>query len=270
MACQGTKERDFGGFSQYSVRDLARLVEGRGEILTMSPATVQRILAALVLKPHRLRYFLTRTDPHFEEKMAEIIGLYLHPPRHSRVLCLDEKTGLQALERLHPTRPLRPGLVERQEFEYIRHGTVNLFAAFDVSTGEVFAQCYQRHTNREFRHFLRALRARDPDSRWHLIVDNASYHKKQAVLEWCAAQRPKVTLHWLPAHGSWLNQVEIWFSILSRKCLRRASVRSTHDPRTFIQRFLKTCNTHFAPPFEWTYTGRPLAVSPHHYKLLAA
>jgi DDE superfamily endonuclease len=129
------------------------LVAGRGEILTMSPATVQRILAALVLKPHRLRYFLTRPAPVLEEKMTEILDPYLPPPRRWRILCLDEKTHIQALERLHPTLPLRPGLVERQEVEYVRHGTVDLFAAFDVSTGKVFAQCYQRHTNLEFRHF---------------------------------------------------------------------------------------------------------------------
>jgi transposase len=236
----------------------------------MSPATVQRILTALILKPHRVRYFLTRTAPLFEEKMAEIIELYLHPPRHCRVLCLEEKTHIQALERLPPTLPLRPSLVERQEFEYLRHGTVNLFAAFDGGTGEVFAQCYQRPTNLEFRHFLRALRARDPDSRWPLIGDNAGYHKKQAVLDWGAAPRPKVTLHGLPTHGSWLNQVEIWFSLLSRKCLRRASVCSTQDLRALIHRFLKTWNTHFAHPFAWTYTGKPLAVAPQHYELLAA
>ena len=108
----------------------------------MSPATVQRILAALVLNPHSLRYFLTRTDPVFEEKMAEILELYLHPPRRCRILCLDEKTHIQALERLHPPLPLRPGLVERQEFEYVRHGTVDLFAAFEVGTGQIFAHCY--------------------------------------------------------------------------------------------------------------------------------
>jgi len=270
VACQGAEEQEFGGFSHSSVRDLARLVAGRGDILTMSPATVQRILADLVLNPHRLRYFLTRTDPQFEERMAEIIALYLPPPRPSRVLCLDEKTGIQALERLPPTLPPRPGLVEYQEFEYIRHGTVNLFAAFEVGTGKVFAQCYQRHTHLEFRHFLHALRARDPDTRWHLMVDNASYHKKQAVLDWCAVQRPPVTLPWLPAHGSWLNQVELWFSSLSRKCLRRASVRSTQDLRHLIHRFIQTWNTHFAHPFEWTYTGKPLAVTPQHYELLAA
>ena len=200
---------------------------GRGEILSLSPATVQRILAELGLKPHRLRYFLTRTDPLFEAKMAEILDLYLHPPRHCRILCLDEKPHIQALERLPPTLPLRPGLVERQEVEYLRPGSGELFAAFDVGTGQVFAQCSQRHTDLEFRHFLRTVRARDPDSRWPLSADNAGYHKTQAVVDWCAAQRPKVTLHWLPTPGSWLNQVELWSSLLSRKCLRRASVRST-------------------------------------------
>jgi transposase len=270
VACQGAEERDFGGLSPYRVRDLARWVEGRGESLTMSPATVQRIVAELVLNPHRLRYFLTRTDPQCEEQMAEIVTLYLAPPRNSRVRCRDEKTSLQALARWHPRLPVRPGLVERQECEYVRHGVVALFAAFAVGTGAVFAQCYQRHTTREFRHFLRALRARDPDSRWPLIMDNASYPKKPAVLDWCAAQRPKITLHWLPAPGSWLNQVAIWFSILSRKCLRRASVRSTHDLRALIPRFIKTWNTPFAHPFEWTYTGKPLAVSPQHHELLAA
>jgi transposase len=249
---------------------LARLVAGRGEILPMSPATVQRLLAELVLKPHRVRYFLTRTDPLFAEKMAEIVDLYLHPPRGCRVLCLDEKTHIQALERSHPTLPLRPGWVERQEFEYVCHGTVDLFAAFAVGTGKVFAQCYQRHPKLEFRPFLRTLRARDPESRWHLMVDNASYPKKQAVLDWCAAQRPKITRHGLPAQGSWLNQIELWFSILSRKCLRRSSVRATQDLRDLIHRFIKPWHTHFAHPFEWTYTGKPLAVAPQHSELLAA
>jgi hypothetical protein len=217
-----------------------------------------------------VRYFLTRTDPLLEEEMAAIIDLYLPPPRQCRVLCLDEKTHLQALARWHPTLPLRPGLVERQEFEDLRPGTVELFAAFAVGTGKVFAQCYQRHTNLEFRPFWRALRARDPDSRWHLIGDNAGYHKKQAVLDWCAAPRPKITLPWVPTPGSWLNQVEIWFSLLSRKCLRRASVGSTPAWRTPLHRFIKTWNTPFAHPFEGTYTGKPLAVAPQHYELLAA
>jgi transposase len=270
VACHADEERDFGGFSHYSVRDLARLVAGRGEIITMSPATVQRILDQMVLKPHRVRYWLTQTDPDFEEKMEEIVNLYLDPPRNSRLVCLDEKTGIQALERLYPGLPLRPGLVERREFEYIRHGTIDLLAAFDVGTGKVFAQCYTHHTNVEFRHFLRALRARDPFSRWHLIMDNAAYHTKQEVIDWCRAQRPKITLHWLPFHGSWLNQIEIWFSILARKCLRRATVKSTRELRHLIHRFINTWNDLFAHPFEWTYTGKPLTVSPQQFQLLAA
>jgi DDE superfamily endonuclease len=249
---------------------LARLVAGRGEILTMSPATVHRILAELVLKPHRVRYCLTRTDPLFAEKRVESVNLYLHPPRGCRVLCLEEKTHLQALERLHPTLPLRPGLVERQECEYVRHGTVDLLAAFDVGTGEVVAQCSQRHTNLEFRHCLPTLRARAPESRWPLMVDNASYHKKQAVLDWCAAPRPTVTLPWVPAPGSGLKQVELWCSLVRRKCWRRARVRSTQDVRNLLPRFVKTWNTYFAHPFAWTYTGKPLAVAPPPYEVLAA
>ncbi len=152
----------------------------------------------MVLKPHRFRYWLTRADPEFERKIEEIANLYLDPPRNSRLLCVDEKTGIQALERRYPTLPMRPGQIERREFEYICHGVVDLFAAFDVRTGHIFGQCYRRHTNLEFRHYLRALRACDPDSRWHVILDNASYHTKEEVLEWCAAQRPQIMLHWLP------------------------------------------------------------------------
>ena len=243
---------------------------GRGEVITMSPATVQRILTEMVLKPHRVRYWLTRTDPDFERKMDEIVNLYLAPPRNSRLLCIDEKTAIQALERRYPTLPRRLGQIERREFEYIRHGVVDLFAAFDVRTGQVFGQCYKHHSNVELRHFLRGLRARDPARRWHLILDNASAHTTPEVLEWCAAQRPKITLHWLPYHGSWLNQVEIWFSILSRKCLRRASVGSTRDLRSVIHGFIETWNAHFAHPFQWTYTGKPLAVSPQQFDLTAA
>jgi transposase len=270
VACQEERERDFSGFSHYSVRDLARLMAGRGEVITMSPATVQRILTEMVLKPHRVRYWLTRTDPEFERKMDEIVNLYLAPPRNSRLLCIDEKTGIQALERRYPTLPMCPGQIERREFEYIRHGVVDLFAAFDVRTGQVFGQCYKHHSNVELRHFLRGLRARDPAKRWHLILDNASYHTKPEVLEWRAAQRPNITLHWLPYHGSWLNQVEIWFSILSRKCLRRASVSSTRELRSVIHCFIDTWNAHFAHPFQWTYTGKPLAVSHQQFDLTAA
>jgi transposase len=269
-ACQEGWERDFSGFSHDSVRDLARLMAGRGEVITMSPATVQRMLTEMGLKPHRVRYWLTRTDPECERKMEAIVNLYLAPPRNSGLLCLDEKTGIQALERRYATWPLRPGQIDRREFEDIRHGVVDLLAAFDMHTGRVFGQCYTHHSHVKFRHFLRGLQARDPDRRWHLILDNASDHRTPEVLEWCAAQRPKITLHWLPYHGSWLNHVEIWFSILSRKCLRRANVGSTRELRYLIHRFIETWNAHFAHPFQWTYTGKPQAVSPQPFDLTAA
>jgi DDE superfamily endonuclease len=257
VACQAERERDLSGFSHDSARDLARLVAGRGDIITMSPATVQRILAEMVRQPHRCRYWLTRTDPEFERKMAAMVNLSLDPPRNSRLLCVDEKTGIPALERRYPTLPRRPGQLERREFEDLRHGVVDLMAAFDVRTGQVFGQCYRQHTHREFRHFLRTRRARDPDRRWPLMLDHASSHTKHEVLEWCAAQRPKITLHGLPSHGSWRNQVASWFSILSRKCLRRASVGSPTGLRSVIHRVIETWNGYFAPPLAWTYTGKP-------------
>jgi hypothetical protein len=145
-----------GGLAHSSGRDLARVAAGRGGILPMSPPTGQRILAALVLKPPRLRSSLTRTAPSCEAKRAEILELSRSPPRRWRLLCLAEKTHLQAVERLHPTLPLRPGLVERPECEDLRHGPLELFAAFEGGAGEIFAPCYQRHTHRGFRPFLRA------------------------------------------------------------------------------------------------------------------
>jgi hypothetical protein len=264
VACPGAAEREFGGLAHYRLREWARLVAGRGERRTLSAATGQRMLAAVGLNPPRLRDCLTRPDPRFEAQRAAILERSWPPPRRWRSLCLDEKPPRHALERLSPTRPLRPGLMERQECAYGRHGTVDLFAAFAVGTGEVFAQCSQRHTNLELRHCWRALRARDPDSRWPLSGDTAGYHTQHAVLDWGAAHRPTVTLHWWPPPGAWLTHVEMWFSLLSRHCLRRASVRSTQALRTLLPRFLTPWNTPFAPPLAWTYTGTPLAVAPQH------
>ena len=183
---------------------------------------------------------------------------------------LEEQTPLPALDRWPPPLPWRPGLRERQEVEYGRPGTGDLFAAFAVGSGKVWAPCSHRHPTREVRHFLRTLRAHDPESRWQLIGDTASSHTQQAVLDGCAEPCPQVTLPWLPAQGSGRKQGEIWFSLLRRKCVRRARVRSTPDLRNLMPRFVKTWNTHFAQPCEWTSTGKPLAVAPPHDQLLAA
>ena len=159
------------------------------------------------------------------------------------------------MERRYPTLPLRPGQSKRREFEYIRHAVVDLLAAFDVRTGHVFGQCYTHHRKIECRHCLRGLRARDPDRRWHLLLDNASSHTKAEaeVVEGCAAQRPKIMLHWVPYHGAWLNHVAIWLSILSRKGLRRAKGGSTRELCYLIYRFIDTWHVHFAHPFQGTY-----------------
>lgn len=141
VAGQEERERDFRGFSHDRGRDLARLMAGRGDVITMSPATVQRLLTAMGLKPHRVRYWLTRTDPEFARKMDAIVHLYLAPPRNSRLRGIDEKTGIQALARRYPTVPMCPGQIERRECESMRHGVVDRFAAFDVRTGQVFGQC---------------------------------------------------------------------------------------------------------------------------------
>jgi DDE superfamily endonuclease len=198
------RARDGRGLSPASVRDLARWRAGRGAGLTRRPATVQRLLTARGRTPPRVRSWLTRPDPACQRQLDEIVTRELAPPRHRRWWGRDEKTGLPALDRRSPSWPRRPGQIERREFEYIRHGVVDLFAAFDVRTGQVFGQCYTHHSNVELRHFLRGLRARDPDRRWHLILDNASYHTKPEVLAWCAAEdhAALVALSWFVAQPS--------------------------------------------------------------------
>jgi hypothetical protein len=270
VACQEERARDFSGFSHNSVRDVARLGAGRGAIMTMRPATVQRMLAAMVRKPPRVRSWLTRPDPECEPKREEMGTRSVDPPRHRRLRCLDEQTGMHALARLYPTVPGRPGQLARRECESVRHGVGAWLAAFDGRPGQVFGPCDQRHTHRELRHFRRAWRGRDPDRRWHLRVDNASDHQPQEGLEGCAAQRPKIVLPWWPDHGSWLNQVDIWFSSLSRTGLRRAHGGSTRERRDLIHRFIKTGKTHVAHPFQWTSTGTPLAASHQQCDLTAA
>jgi transposase len=270
VACQDGRARDCSGVSPDSVRDRARWRAGRGEVITRSPATVQRGLTERVRKPPRVRYWLTRTDPEFARKRDAIVPLSLAPPRPSRLLGIDEKTGIPALERRSPSVPRRPGQLERPEFEDMRPGVVDLCAAFDVRTGQGFGPCYPHHSNVEWRHLLRGLRARDPDRRGPLSLDNASYPTTPEVLAWGAAQRPKITLHWLPYHGSWLTHVESWFSILSRKGRHRARVGSTRELRAVIHGFIDPWNAHFAPPFQGTSTGKPLAVSPQQFDLAAA
>ena len=221
--------------------------------LGLSHATVQRILVQAKLQPHRLDRYMASNDPNFEEKAADIIGLYLNPPQHAAVFCVDEKTAIQALDRLDPVLPLSPGRAERHGFEYHRHGTLSLFAALDVKTGKVEAKTTARHTSADFLAFLTDLVAK---TRWakeiHVILDNLSVHKTNAVQEFLA-QNPKVKFHFTPTYSSWLNQVEIWFAKIQRDVIDRGVFTSVADLARKIRKYVKAY-AKSAKPFRWTYT----------------
>jgi transposase len=221
--------------------------------LGMSHATVQRILAQAKLQPHRLDRYMASNDPDFERKAADIIGLYMNPPQHAAVFCVDEKTAIQALDRLVPVLPLSPGRAERHGFEYYRHGTLSLYAALEVKTGKVEGKTTRRHTSADFIAFLADIVGK---TRWakeiHIVLDNLSAHKTQAVQEFLQ-QNPRVRFHFTPTYSSWLNQVELWFAKIQRDVIDRGIFTSVADLsrkiRKYIQAYAKS-----AKPFRWTYT----------------
>jgi transposase len=196
--------------------------------------------------------YMASTDPNFETKAADILGLYLHPPQHAAVFCVDEKTAIQALDRLDPVLPFSPGRVERHGFEYRRHGTLSLYAAFNTKTGEVLGKTADRHTSAEFVAFLADLVARQPiDREIHVILDNLSAHKTPRV-EAVLADHPNVKLHFTPTYSSWLNQVELWFSKIERDVISRGIFSSVKDLAKKLMRYIRHYNK--APkPVKWTY-----------------
>jgi putative transposase len=242
------------GQSHWTIRDLAlHMGVDRG--------LVERVFKEQAIKPHLVRYYQHSTDPEFEEKMLNIIGLYLNPPDNAVVLSVDEKTGIQALDRNQPVLPLKPhGKLKNIPFEYKRLGTTSLLAALDVHQGTVVGTCDKRHTHQEFLSFLKHLektyRQRGRDI--HIICDNYSTHRHKKVKQWVEAQE-NLFIHFTPTHASWLNQVEIWLSIMSRKVLKQGIFKSIPDLISKIKIFIKNYNE-TAKPFAWTYTGKPLKV----------
>jgi transposase len=217
----------------------------------LSQSTVSRIWRAFGLQPHRSESFKLSTDPFFIEKVRDIVGLYLDPPDRALVLCVDEKSQIQALDRTQPLLPMRPGQVERRTHDYRRHGTTTLFAALDVKTGEVIGQCHRRHRSQEFLRFLRRIDGAVPaELDVHLIVDNYGTHKTAAVQRWFA-QHPRFHVHFTPTYSSWLNLVERWFALLTERQLRRGVFRSTRDLEQAIERYLARHNEN-PKPFIWT------------------
>jgi transposase len=219
--------------------------------LGLSQSTVSRIWRAFGLKPHRHETFQISTDPFFIEKVRDIVGLYLSPPTNALVLCVDEKSQIQALNRTQPILPMRPGQVERYTPEYERHGTTSLFAALDVATGNVIGQCFRRHRASEFKRFLeRVAQSVSEELEVHLILDNYSTHKTAVVRKWLQ-RHPRYHLHFTPTHSSWINQVERWFALLSQRQIKRASHHSVRELELAIEQFI-TAHNENPKPFIWT------------------
>ena len=218
----------------------------------ITPWQVRRIWKASDLKPHRLKTFKISDDPHFAEKVIDVVGLYMNPPDNAVVLSVDEKTQIQALDRTQPMLQLKPGQIERRTHDYKRHGTASLYAAFDIATGKVIGRITQRHRAKEFLDFLRQIdRATPPEQALHLILDNSSTHKTSAVRKWLK-RHPRFELHFTPTSASWLNAVEGWFAQLERRSLYRGVFTSVEDLREAIRDYIKTHNEESAKPFQWT------------------
>ena len=225
----------------------------------LSHNTVSRIWRAFGLQPHRTETFKLSADPFFiekvrDEKVRDIVGLYLDPPDRALVLCVDEKSQIQALDRTRPLLPMRPGQAERRTHDYPRHGTTSLFAALDAKTGKVIGQCHRRHRAVEFRKFLDTIEAEVPlDLDVHLIVDNYATHKTALIRNWLA-KRPRFHLHFTPTSASWLNLVERWFALLTEKQLRRGVHQNSGELEAAIYRCLDLTNEN-PKPFVWTKTA---------------
>jgi transposase len=233
------------GATQWSSRSLALA-------LRVSQSRVVRVWAKAGLQPHRLRRYKASNDPDFETKAADVIGLYLKPPVNAAVFCVDEKTAIQALDRLDPVLPLSPGRAEYHGFEYFRHGTLSLYAAMNTLTGAVLGKTTERHTSAEFVAFLDELVATQPSGKEvHVIVDNLSAHKTKKVDAFLEANA-SVTIHYTPTYSSWLNQVETWFSKIQRDIITRGVFTSKADLKRKIMKYIRHHNKS-AQPFKWTY-----------------
>lgn len=249
-----TRPRDA---TQWSTRSMANATD-------LSQSAISRIWRAFGLQPHRVETFKLSQDPQFIEKVRDIVGLYLDPPDRALVLCVDEKSQIQALDRTAPILPLAPGVPERRTHDYRRHGTTSLFAALDVATGNVIGECHRRHRSQEFLQFLKTIDANvPPHLDIHLILDNYGTHKTPRVRRWFAAH-PRFHLHFTPTSASWLNLVERWFALLSTKQIKRATHRSTRALEATIREYLNMTNES-PQPFVWTKTADEILTSIARY-----
>lgn len=242
-----TRQAPPDGSTHWSTRKLAK-------VIGVSHGLIAQVWRRAGLQPHRLERYMLSDDPDFEQKAADVLGLYLNPPAHAVVFAVDEKTAIQALDRLDPVLPLSPGRAERHGFEYYRHGTLSLYAALNTKTGEVVGQTVPRHTSDAFIDFLQDIIDTQPRRREiHVIVDNLSAHKTKGVQAFLAAH-PRVQLHFTPTYSSWLNQVELWFAKIERDVLARGIFTSIPDLARKIRRYIKRYNED-PKPIRWTYSN---------------
>jgi transposase len=228
--------------------------------IAISQSSVSRIWRAFGLQPHRQETFKLSSDPQFIEKVRDIVGLYMAPPVKAMVLCVDEKSQIQALDRTQPILPMAPGIPERRTHDYMRHGTTTLFAALDIATGNVIGELHRRHRSSEFLSFLRTIEANVPaELDVHLVMDNYGTHKTAAIRRWFV-RNPRFHVHFTPTSASWLNQIERWFSTLTEKYIRRGTHRSTQQLEQAIRTYLKI-NNEEPKPFVWTKTADDIFAS---------
>jgi len=228
----------------------SRLLAAR---LGVANSTVARAWRAYGVAPWRSETFKFSTDPELVAKVTDVVGLYLAPPENAIVLCVDEKSQIQALDRTQKMLPMQPGFPERRTHDYIRHGTSTLFAALDISTGKVTAATKPRHRRQEFLAFLKQVARAHPGRELHLVMDNYAAHKTPEVKDWLA-DNPRIQVHFTPTSGSWLNLVEVWFGIIERQAIRRGTFTSVNDLNTKIRAFITGWNKR-SRPFVWTKTA---------------
>jgi transposase len=229
--------------------------------LGVSFASVARIWRKWKLQPWRVETFKFSTDPELDAKIRDVVGLYLNPPEKAVVLCVDEKSQVQALDRTAPILPIMPGVPEKQTHDYIRNGTTTLFAALEVATGRVEQACLPRHRHQEFLRFLKQVAKAYPRKRLHVVVDNYATHKHPKVTAWLA-RNPRITLHFTPTSGSWLNMVEIFFGIITRQAIRRGSFGSVRELIEAITKFIDGWNER-CEPFVWTKDAETIIGKSH-------
>ena len=220
--------------------------------LGVAHSTVAEVWKQYGIRPWKAETFKFSTDPELEAKVIDVVGLYLAPPENAIVLCVDEKSQIQALDRTQPTLPMQPGHAEQRTHDYVRHGTATLFAALEIATGQVTGLCKQRHRHQEFLAFLKHLARAYPNVELHLVMDNYATHKTSDVKAWLA-DHPRIHAHFTPTSGSWLNLVEVWFGIIERQAIRRGTFTSSRDLTTKIRAFITGWN-HRKHPFMWTKT----------------